>query len=184
MTCFTATNQASEICATDASVLIETTAGWKTMEKLLVGTQTTKFGSVTTVTQKEQPACSYIFDSIEHGISDRDFAMWCPDFDWDSHTIAGFDGLLQTMRADHTNQDVMHKLLRGSPKMWAAARKVCSTLTACKSEPGNAASKTACIDTKFVGLGKELQAYEASLGLSSAAATIEHALSAIEAILD
>merc|ERR1711865_742265 len=66
MTCFTATNQASEICATDASILIETTSGWKTMEKLTIGMQMTKFGSVTTVTQKEQPACSYIFDSIEH----------------------------------------------------------------------------------------------------------------------
>jgi hypothetical protein len=154
------------------------------MEKLTIGTQTTKFGSVTTVTQKQQQACSYIFSSIEHGISDRDFAKWCPDFDWDSHTIAGFDGLLQTLRADHTNQRVMHKLLRGNTKMWAAATKVCNTLTACRSEPGNAASKTACIDTKFVGLGEELQAYEASLGLSSAAATIEHAFSAVEAMVN
>jgi hypothetical protein len=177
MTCFTATEQPSDMCATDSSILIETTSGWRTMETLDVGTETVKFGTVTSVAQKSQPACSYIFDSIEHGITDRDFARWCPDFAWDSQTIGGWDNLLKTMRADHANEAVMHNLLKGSAEMYAAASTVCDRFSECKSAGGDVAS---CIDTNFVSIGEDMAAYERDLGISDAASTVEHALAAIE----
>jgi hypothetical protein len=78
MSCFTASDLDGRVCATPSSIIAQRAAGsvWLTADAIRVDDTLAEFGKVTSVYNRQEATCVYVFDSQVAGIPERDVAKW------------------------------------------------------------------------------------------------------------